>query len=271
MGPDQSLDTRVIIYRLFYEAAETDYIAARWAARSNLEYQFYWMSQQALEKMLKACLLLHGVSVKDFSHDLIPMVEKLCATVGRLLPSVVFLPPCFSLERFRNHQPAEPLIQFAERIYREGHPNNRYRYYSSSQRTFDLHKLDEVFFLLRRICFPTSITVDQLSLPLSKLIEEEPNFQILGHFRCLSNKNRRGYRETYSAYAWLNYSFCHESAFSKRRVLTGWGSINSPIFMALQPETSARESLNWILDHVKFSKKDQTEITALLDRLARGS
>ncbi len=44
---------------MYRDAADHDYLMARFAARSNLLYQFWWNAQQATEKYLKACLLLN--------------------------------------------------------------------------------------------------------------------------------------------------------------------------------------------------------------------
>ncbi len=51
--------------RSFRDIAEGDYIAARMAFRAELYLQALWSSQQALEKYLKAILLLRSIPWKE--------------------------------------------------------------------------------------------------------------------------------------------------------------------------------------------------------------
>ena len=75
--------------RCFRDIADQDYIAARMSYRAQLIPQFLWSSLQAVEKYLKAILLLNRIPAKDVSHDLAKALkysQKLKFTI-RLSPS----------------------------------------------------------------------------------------------------------------------------------------------------------------------------------------
>jgi HEPN domain-containing protein len=56
--------------RCFRDSADQDYIAARMSYRAGLIPQFYWSSLQAVEKYLKAILLLNRIEAVEIKHDL---------------------------------------------------------------------------------------------------------------------------------------------------------------------------------------------------------
>ncbi len=62
--------------RCFRDIADGDYIGARMAYRAEIHIQAYWASQQALEKYLKAILLLRRVVQKSPTHSLTILVKK---------------------------------------------------------------------------------------------------------------------------------------------------------------------------------------------------
>ena len=62
--------------RCFRDVADGDYIAARMAYRAEIHLQAYWASQQALEKYLKAILLLRRIVQKSPTHSLTILLDK---------------------------------------------------------------------------------------------------------------------------------------------------------------------------------------------------
>lgn len=67
-----------IVLELFARTADENYITARWCAINQLNTDFLWLSVHALEKYLKAVLLLNGGSSrrsasdqKTYSHDIV--------------------------------------------------------------------------------------------------------------------------------------------------------------------------------------------------------
>ena len=63
--------------RSFRDVADKDYIAARLCYRNDLMLQFLWMSQQAIEKYLKAILLYNHQSTKKLGHKLEKAIERI--------------------------------------------------------------------------------------------------------------------------------------------------------------------------------------------------
>ncbi|HEY1758027.1 MAG TPA: HEPN domain-containing protein [Bryobacteraceae bacterium] len=66
--------------RCFRDVADGDYIAARMALRANLLAQFLWSSHQAVEKYLKAILLINRTPCLSATHgvsDLLSKVENI--------------------------------------------------------------------------------------------------------------------------------------------------------------------------------------------------
>ena len=57
------------INRTFRDVADHDYIAARIVHRYDLDIQFLWLAEQAVEKYLKAILLYNRRRIK-YTHDL---------------------------------------------------------------------------------------------------------------------------------------------------------------------------------------------------------
>jgi hypothetical protein len=51
-------------FRSFRDVADADYIVARMAYRAQLPMQFFWASQQAIEKYLKCILFIRRVPAK---------------------------------------------------------------------------------------------------------------------------------------------------------------------------------------------------------------
>ena len=66
--------------RCFRDTADADYIAARLCYRSALISQFHWLALQAMEKYLKAILLINRIPARNVRHDLskaIALCQKL--------------------------------------------------------------------------------------------------------------------------------------------------------------------------------------------------
>ena len=58
------------IDRSFRDVADADYIAARICWKRQLDFQFYWMAEQAVEKYLKGIMLYSRIDVRRLNHDL---------------------------------------------------------------------------------------------------------------------------------------------------------------------------------------------------------
>ncbi|EGQ7918251.1 TPA: HEPN domain-containing protein [Vibrio parahaemolyticus] len=65
-----------VIHESFVYTADQDYISARLMALYGNDRAFYWSAAQCLEKYLKAILLYRGVAIKDLSHNIEKLFEK---------------------------------------------------------------------------------------------------------------------------------------------------------------------------------------------------
>jgi HEPN domain-containing protein len=129
MEIESSLNTFAI--RSFRDIADYDYIAARMAYRASLFPQFHWSALQALEKYIKAILLINRIEAKDIRHD-----------IGLALRYCEKLPFKISLSKISH--------EFIDHIDTYG----RYRYLEASYRIDGpkLVELDRAIWELRRYC-----------------------------------------------------------------------------------------------------------------------
>lgn len=122
--------------RHFRDSADGDYIMARMAHRLRLPQQFLWLAHQAVEKYLKAILLMNGFNAKPDKkkdgHDLMYFYRRVKA-----MPD---LPVDF---------PAK-LDDFVSHLGEMG--MSRYLDFPIQTRGNDLLRLDESVWHLRRFC-----------------------------------------------------------------------------------------------------------------------
>ena len=137
-----------VIVESFVEPADDDYLAARSLAIGGLHRSYYWSAAQAVEKYLKAFLLLNGVSVRDISHGLNTLLTEAKKCEARFADidisphSNLSLPSYFPLS-----QPA--LDQFILVLEKYGSPSNRYNNHGEIYDTGHLFALDSLVYQLR--------------------------------------------------------------------------------------------------------------------------
>jgi hypothetical protein len=119
--------------RSFRDVADSDYIVARMSYRAGLISQFYWSSLQAIEKYLKAILLINRIPARNVNHDL-SRAMKLTAK----LPFTLLM-----------HSRTRDLIRDLDRF-------GRFRYLESSFHIYGprLTDLDRAAWEIRRYCKP---------------------------------------------------------------------------------------------------------------------
>ena len=149
-----------IVRRLFTDTADDNYIAARWCSQETLNVDFLWLAVHALEKYLKAILLLNRQSAMTFSdehgkkhrygHDIELLYARVLELAGDLLPDNLERPPNLEIAHWQNEAPPD----FMRRLFDNGNADNRYMIYGFVVRPEDIHKLDSMVFALRRLCIP---------------------------------------------------------------------------------------------------------------------
>ena len=140
--------------------ADDNYIAARWCFVERLNVDFFWLAVHALEKYMKAVLLVNGRSGKGFidqansfqpyGHDIEALYQNVQALAPDLLPSKLQKPNRLETDRWREEVPKA----FMARFHRNGNADNRYQVFGYVRHDDDLFKLDAMVFALRRLCMP---------------------------------------------------------------------------------------------------------------------
>jgi hypothetical protein len=148
-----------IVQELFIKTADDNYVAARWCFTYGLDVDFFWLAVHALEKYLKAALLLNGRSARSYStsgkektygHDIVRLYADVQPLAPELLPTKLTCPAEISDPQWYE----EPSECFIARLYDMGHAHNRYQLSGYIRREEDLLKLDQMVFAVRRLCQP---------------------------------------------------------------------------------------------------------------------
>lgn len=151
---------REIVRELFVNTADDNYITARWCFVERLNVDFFWLAVHALEKYMKAALLLNGLSGKEFQdktgrnqafgHDIETLYEHVESFAADLLPKNLLKPDELETDRWRDETPK----LFMNRFHHNGNADNRYQIFGFVRHDDDLFKLDSMVFALRRLCVP---------------------------------------------------------------------------------------------------------------------
>jgi HEPN domain-containing protein len=150
------------IVEIFVDTADEDYVVARLLYLTGLERQFFWSAAQAVEKYLKAALLLNGEPVKHYKHRLTAMFDRLSAIAGPHLATDLEMPP--QLKRFGTHErylKGGTLRAFVQHIEKHGRPANRYDTIGTDSEFGDINRLDRAIFILRRLTVDLSARVEE--------------------------------------------------------------------------------------------------------------
>jgi hypothetical protein len=148
-----------IVDELFIKTADDNYVTARWCFTYGLNVDFFWLGVHALEKYLKAALLLNGSSGKDYlegtkrkkyGHDIRKLYADVQPLAPELLPANLTRPPVIASVDWHD----EPTEKFIGRLLFFGQADNRYQLYGYISRREDVFKLDQAVFAVRRLCQP---------------------------------------------------------------------------------------------------------------------
>ncbi len=139
-----------LVHELLVRTADENYIAARWCAINRLNTDFLWLAVHALEKYLKAVLLVNGRSSRKYSHDIVRLYADVKTLAGALLPDTLAKPADLDTDHWFDRTPE----QFTEYLLRNGNADNRYLIYGYVTSSQDLHMLDTMVFAIRRLICP---------------------------------------------------------------------------------------------------------------------
>ena len=136
-----------VVNDLFVKTADQTYVVARWCFLNRLYLDFYWNGLHAVEKYLKAALLLNGHSALGFSHNIERLYSAVEAFADEFLPEELLRPDQLRIDHWRN----EATVDFVRRLNGLGDPNNRYNLFGFTQLPEDLYKLDRLVFAIRNV------------------------------------------------------------------------------------------------------------------------
>ena len=163
-----------IVQELFINTADDNYITARWCFIEELNVDYFWLAVHALEKYMKAVLLVNGMSSKGFNHDIVKLYKSVKLFASDLLPDSLEQPDALG----SNYQwRAESPEQFLQRLYDNGNPDNRYQIFGFQRHYDDLFKLDLMIFALRRLCVPLNayyLRLDGKNLTYRDILINQP-------------------------------------------------------------------------------------------------
>ncbi|URF45060.1 hypothetical protein [Dinoroseobacter shibae] len=272
----------VFSHKFFVEPADRNYFLARFAKINRLNTEFWWQALQTVEKLLKAGLVLNGVSIKNgYGHGVEKLWEKHKEVFGELAVT--------ELERPEKLSPAvwtdAPLDNFISIINRLGHPDSRYGLTGYSNRKSDLFKFDQLAFELRRRTigldwivgedFPSKELAAFYGKPYRDVIVKIPEHQIRLLKWPSGSTDILGPDLEDVVYSW-NFSFYRCDADLERPAIqgtepacTGFGNSYLSLLWEELGQTGitlpARERVTWLLENIQIGRDAETEFRRILD------
>lgn len=171
-----------VIYESFVVPGDQDYLMSRLLAQKGLLRGFYWAAAQAIEKYLKAFLLMNGEGVKGFNghpiKDLFEAASRIDTSIARLN-----ILPHQSIQvdaSVSHHLKTFAITDFIDDLARHGSANNRYNTFGVEYNTGHLCAMDSLSFQLRRRIgvIPINESFKKLSPDLILIFEKtNPWFQ----------------------------------------------------------------------------------------------
>lgn len=143
-----------VISDSFIEPADEDYVTARLLAQKGMHRGFFWAASQALEKYLKAFLLMRGVSVNQGrfkGHPVVALHDHACSIDANLLAVDTKFHPEIKIDSNVSESIDElSAADFIKDVESQGSPDNRYNSFGVAFNSGYLFALDSFVFGLRR-------------------------------------------------------------------------------------------------------------------------
>lgn len=276
-----------VVREIFQDTADETYVVARWCYFNNLMIPFYWNGLHAIEKYLKAVLLLNDQSsikhVKGtkFSHNIELLYDAVHIVAGEFLPEQLKKPDEFDNRYWHN----ESIAVFVQRLNNLGDPNNRYNLYGFSQLPEDLYKLDELVYYIRRVAIRldsyafvgTHRVNGDSSFSNADLLRKNPTiFGISGRLKELtrssaSSETRFAGLEHNFAFAGVDYEHSniqHYRSSSHNPVLYRY--IIEPAKKAEKPNTLLADLGEWVVSNILLPSDNKKEIQDAVNALRAG-
>jgi len=139
----------------FIRTADHNYLLGRQGLRLGLVTDGMWLVAHAVEKYLKATLLLNGRGTKSHSHDIASLFDEALQIAGEYIPE--------KFMRIRGGVFVEwtkriTIREYISRLNSLGAPENRYQLFGYNFTTGDVLLVDQLIYWLRR----TSRTLEKV-------------------------------------------------------------------------------------------------------------
>ena len=273
-----------ITYNMFVDSADQNYVVSRWCFQNNLSLDFLWNATHCLEKMMKAVLLLNGLSAKragsnqpTYGHNLALLYPQILSLTGELLPDKLEKPKEIDMP-WR----IETSEKFIERISMNGDANNRYQMYGHSLEREDLYKFDRMVFAIRRLCCPLdkylfgSIRNGEPSITFRQQLKKQKKFMprmVGSRWKKLTDvKARNDLR-----HAALNHNFMFAPDYDHRDLRCGSSRLNSVLGRRLlRPDEQGvsgkraeetAELIEWVIENIYLPGSVKNDLKGAQARL----
>ncbi|MDT6939823.1 hypothetical protein RI570_06655 [Brucella pseudogrignonensis] len=262
----------IFAHSFFAQPADTNYLLARYTKINFIFSEFYWQSAQAIEKYLKAGLILNGHSSKKLQHDLTNIWGSYKRTYKRC-PVPEFEKP---VQLNSDLWDSGSLDDFINRINKYGDIDCRYGLVSYDTFPTDLFKLDALIFELKRRVVGLNWLVgkdwdvdldirDYEGMKYSHLIQSKKEY-IGTEFEPLKKGNNGTALDIRDSYYSWNFTLQPE----KTQFPPAPKSISSPIghmkntalqmlwnsIIKAESPTDYAKKVEWILNNVKMKSDD---------------
>jgi HEPN domain-containing protein len=165
-----------VIYESFVVPGDQDYLMSRLLAQKGLPRGFYWAAAQAIEKYLKAFLLMNDESVKEFKAHPIKKLFEVASKIDTSLININ-ITPHHSIQvesSYSSFLEKYTIQQFLDELEKHGSANNRYNAFGVEYNTGHLCAMDSLSFQLRRKIgvLPINRSLKKLSPDLIQIFEK---------------------------------------------------------------------------------------------------
>jgi len=244
-----------LCHEVFLDAADEDYVTARYAWRARLANAFCWSAGQAIEKYTKCALLLNGGSAK-FSHDFSSHFKNLQLICGNLIADSIEKPEDLDLIEGTKGAFPERTFDAIKRFEENGQSKQRYREVGHYVKPYDIHKLDTLCINIRRVCVNLS-ELREDGLTGKEYLARNP--KTLADYGRLEKRERRHFPEVKDALLSGNYQFFKEPPEPFPEIWFSWQE--SSILSLPVDDRNYLEALDWL---TRNSKMDKEKVRQLL-------
>jgi len=261
-------------YKLLVAPADENYYLARWCRINRLYAEFFWQAQQAIEKYLKATLVVNDVPVQEIGHDLSRAFEKHKIAFDDLAFCEFKKPKRLTDRLWRPKSPEN----FLQKINTQGHPDSRYRLISWHNSPTDLFMLDQLAFAFRRLTVGINWTVGAdwkvasyhkryVGMTFAEVLRLRSQYQPRGSIKTITGPtDSAGSRLEDSFYAW-NFPHIRSHKDIEKKAPPSVSSVmgaasNSQTFLMYEALDRASASthpielagIRWFIDHFHLDR-----------------